>query len=873
MEINHMGAASSLNPTAQVGFDGVGECPYCSNPLRYTKDEKTVECPYCGNSVDVKDIRTASSVRRSSETAVAATSLMASVAMSIDSPDSALVYVENFFKDYNWESYKLSPVIGIYDIDGMVEKNKIKYGATSAAWILDFESKILPLTKKLEGLAEQEQVFLNLYDGKDSTALLEKYDLYERITSAIKDVAEKLFATLVSDIEYTERFGAEEAKVHEMKLRLNDAVRLYNANVHDFESFRDIPAVVKARELHKAKVADKLDAMGIDAEATYRKAVELYETELDKSGALRLFQAIREYGDSIDYIEKINTFFTFDTKLVKLGDRHFLLKQVSSPVFSVENPEATTEDGEPVAAPSANPTVSLYEIVEGKAYEPAAVSGISYVLTFYGNKLFYIKRDRSLCSYDVLTHIETELDRGNIGDYPKEKLFWNKDGTAFYIRKKLSPFDGERKRGCGCLRAFAAIFKGKRTPFTDNKNNFCVLKIDEANNTASVEIERLVDITECYDERMFYIAYHATGDKNSKRLEGFPSFMVCDLKTGEKTQVLGDDCHIHNVIGDKVIYTTWDPNEYNQMLYSYDLKTDVTTLIEANIFSYFKTIEDRVFYTVGNKKHAPLFSNNLDGTDRLEIMRNVKEILGVIDGWMYLTRGTGRNTTLFKMSPDGKETILVCTDINSIIKMNDAYTYYTDGDATLHVVRNDGKNDKVIASDIDEDNVIIDKDFIYYLRRETVAKNKTAYSLYKMNLDGSNTKKLIFNVNSIKNFDENYIYIYKCATTNYTATAMENGEVKDERNVKFKVSKFFIFDKRTEIEAPLLALGLPAEESRTEKRGCFRKDLKYTTVYTEISNKVSYKKAGIAKVGEIYAEQTAFVLEEADVKEVKEDNE
>lgn len=872
MEINQIGAANDLTPTSQVGFAGVGECPNCSNPLHYTKDEKTVECPYCGNSVDVKDIRTASSVRRSSSEAAASNNLMASIAMSIDSPESALVYIENFFKDYNWESYKLSSAIGIYDIDGMVEKNKIKYGATSAAWILDFESKIVPLTKKLEGLAEQEQVFLNLYDGKDSTALMAKYDLYERITSAIKDTAEKLFATLVSDIEYAERFGAEEAKVHEMKLRLNEAVRLYNANVHDFESFRDIPAVMKARELHKAKVADKLDAMGIDAEATYRKAVELYETEVDKSGALRLFQAIREYGDSIDYINKINAFFNFDSKLVKLADRHFLVKRVSAPVFSVENPEDTTEDGEEVASPTSNPTVSLYEIVDGKAYEPAAVSGISYILSFYGNKLFYIKRERSLCSYDVLTHVETELDRGNIGDYPKEKLFWNKDGTAFYIRKKLSPFESEGKRGCGCLRALAAIFKGRPVPFTDDKNNFCVIKVDKANNTASVEIERLVDITECFDDRMFYIAYHAMGEKKSKRLDCFPSFMVCDLKSGEKAQVLGDDCHIHNVIGDKVIYTTWDPNEYNQMLYAYDLKTDVTTLIEANIFSYFNTIEDRVYYTVGNKKHAPLFSNNLDGTDRLEIMRNVKEVHAVIDGWMYLIRGTGRNTTLFKMSPDGKETILVCTDISSIIEMNDAYTYYTDGNATLHVVRNDGKNDKVIASDIDESNVIIDKDFIYYLRRETVAKNKTAYSLYKMDLDGSNTKKLVFNVNSIQNYDENYIYIYKCAATNYTATAMENGEVKDEKIVKFKVSKFFIFDKRTETEAPLLVLGLPAEESRLEKRGCFRKDRKYTTAYTEISNKVSYKKEGLAEVGEIFAEQTAFTVEEPEVKET-EDNE
>ena len=357
---------------------------------------------------------------------------------------------------------------------------------------------------------------------------------------------------------------------------------------------------------------------------------------------------------------------------------------------------------------------------------------------------------------------------------------------------------------------------------------------------------------------MFYIAYQAVGTAARRSLNINPSFMVCNLRTGEKAQVLGDDCHIHDVINDKVIYTTWDPNEYNQMLFAYDLKTDVTTLIEANVFGYFKTIQGRVYYTVGNKKHAPLFSNNLDGTDRLEIMRNIKDILTVIDGWMYVTRGSGRNTTLFKISPDGKETILVCTDVKYIIEIKTSYTYYTDGNGALHVVRNDGKNDMLIAYDIDEENVIIDKDFIYYLRREPVGKNKKAFSLYRMEPDGSNTKKLIFNVNSIQNYDENYIYVYKCATTNYIATEKENDEVKSEKRVKFKVSKFFIFDKKTETEAPLLSLGLPNEESRIEKRGCFKKDLKRTVTYFEISNKIPYKKEGLAAAGEIYAEQTSI---------------
>ena len=881
MENNYVNSVSDLAVTEssacaqQPAAEYVGDCPECGNLLHYIKNEKAVECPYCGQVADVKDIRALSPVKKESCAAVPASP--ASFAMEIDSPDSALIYVETFFKDYNWEAYKQSPVIEISEIDTVVEKHRVKYGANPISWILDFESKILPFTKKLEGLEELEEIFVSQYNGLNSTSLMPKYHLYERITAKIKENAEKFFTELQKDIEYAERLEADAETVTAMKHRFNSAVELYNDNVFDFDSFKEIPAVMEAVELRNNIVSDRLDVEGIDAKATYEKAVKLYNASKNKRNALRLFEVVRDYADSIEYINKINTFFNFDSKLVKLGDRHFLVKQIAPPVFNVRKPEdvaeapeaaekaENTENTENNQTPveetpkipirEAKPTLSLYEVIGGKAYEPAVISGISYILSFYGNRLFYIKRDRSLCSYDIFTHEETELDRGNVGDYRKEPPFWNKDRTAFYVRKKLSAFKS-RKRGC--FKAFFSIFKRKKPSFTDTKNNFSLLKIDRQNNTATVEIDRFVDVTEFYNDRMFYIAYNATGNISGRGLSMTPAYMVLDMKTGKKTRVLGDDCHIHNVIGDNVIYTTWDPNEYNQMLYSYNLKTDVTTLIEANIFGYFDTVGDRVYYKVGNKKYAPLFSNNVEGTDRREIMRNAEEIYTVYDGWIYFVRGTRRNTTLFRMSPDGKETVFVCTDISSIVSMNDVYIYYFDGKDTLHVVRNDGKENKVIADDIDHSNLIIDRDYIYFLRHEPVGRDKNSYSLYKMDIDGNNIKKLLFNVNKIQNYDEDSIYVYTCATCKFIATETENELIKSEKTVKHKVSRFFVFDKKTETEKLLLAVGLPSDNSNLEKRGCLRKKVKHTVTYRELSSKIPYRKEGLARVGEVYAQQTTL---------------
>ena len=351
--------------------------------------------------------------------------------------------------------------------------------------------------------------------------------------------------------------------------------------------------------------------------------------------------------------------------------------------------------------------------------------------------------------------------------------------------------------------------------------------------TASVLIDRLVDVTECFNDRMFYIAYRENGFDARRCIAPMPSFMVYDFKTGATAEVLGDDCHIHGVFDNNVIYTTWDPNDFNRMLFSYDLATDVTTLIEANIFEYFDTVDGRVYYTVGNKKHSLLFSNNFDGTDRIELMKGVQKIVASRAGNVFLTRGTKRNTTLFRLAPGGEDIDLVCSDLSSIVSIDDSRIYYINGNGSLCVVGLDGEGERKIADDVDLTSIIIDKDFIYFLRREQVGRDREAYSLYRTDLNGRNIKKLIFNVTEIKNYDSDTIYVYKCSTTEYVATVYENQNIKGDKKVTFKVSKFFTFDKRTETESDLLSLGLPDQESSIEKRGCLKKDLKYTVTYDD----------------------------------------
>lgn len=779
--------------------------------------------------------------------------------MKIDNPVTAMVYLESFFKEYDWETYKLTEAISIPEIDELVKKFRIQFCDNSTSWMLDFESRITPFFKKLEALAALENDIFTLYNGELTSEIKSKFALYSGLTDKLKKCADDVFAALKTDIENAEQLGEREEIVTDMKIRFNDAAAIFNEGVRNFDSIGDLPAIQLHRERLDREANKALHDKGIDARATYEKAVALYNSQENKENALHLFEAIREYKDSAEYVAKINEFFNFDSKLIKIVGKHFVLKKVAAPTFTVYTPKKKKKakknaiDVPAIPTKGIGPSVSLYEVVDGKVYEPALVSGISYILSYYGNKIFYVKKNRILCCFDAYTRIETELDRANTGDYSSESIYWNKNKTAFYIKKKLPAFRAERS---GCLRAIFSIFKKKPHYVTDTKNNYSLLKVDGIDNSVSVEIDRLIDITECYDDRLFYIAFPTLGTRGARGLSPLPSFMVCDLKDGSKAKVLGDDCHIHNVIGNTVIYSTWDPNEYNKMLFSYDLTTDTTTLIEANVFEYFASLGERVYYKIGNKKHAPLFSNNLDGTDRFEITDNVREVYASFDKWIYVLTDKDGAISLVKISTDGKTSLTVADDVAHISHITASYTYYIDSKGALHVVDNDGISDITIADDVDADNVIPDKKYIYFLRREQVSKDTSAASLYRVDAEGRNLKKLVFNVSAIKNYDDNSIYVHRSILSRYVATETENGAVKSEKQVKYRVSRFSILDKTTESETEIAVLGLPSEKTNIEKRGCFKKNIKRSVYYRELSYKTPYKKPGIAKVGEVFTEQT-----------------
>ena len=148
---------------------------------------------------------------------------------------------------------------------------------------------------------------------------------------------------------------------------------------------------------------------GIDARSVYAEAVALFEAGQSHSDqALALFETIRGYSDSIEYISKINEYFVFDD-LFRFYGKYFIYKKESYAMSTLDvgsvgkkkkRKKKNAEDDPMVTA------LSLYEVVNGIPSDVATVKGIERFVTCYNSKYYYFKKNMGLFCFDLANGTE-----------------------------------------------------------------------------------------------------------------------------------------------------------------------------------------------------------------------------------------------------------------------------------------------------------------------------------------------------------------------------------------------------------------------------------------------------------------------------------
>lgn len=822
------------------------ECPSCPKPLWFKKSDTTVECECCNNVYTPDELLRRVSKGGSSSNATAA-AVSPDLFQLIDDPDSGIIYLDSRFQTYNWKAYCESTEVLIPEIEAMVEKNKIKHAASPSAWFLDFISVATPLEKKIEGIADIADDMAERYSSEDNVDIFSTFDRYKMLIEAIIDEREALLARLNSDIEFAEKLGLDAKKLGDMKSELGKIEKTV-ASLKLPKELYDVSEIVAAQaKLDKAKIAE-FSAKGIDAESNYNKALAMFESKNNDRGRIvDLFESVRGYKKSVSYIDKLNKYFNFHGQFYAFMGKYYTYKAVQK-TATVLDPKAKGKKNASVPEEEYVGTAySFFEVVDGKPSEKPIINDITKIITVYGNNLYYVKLNKTICAYNFFTETEIELDKASsIGDHLIDDIKFSSDFTSFYLKKKLHAKKIDAK---GC---FAKLFK-KAPQTIERKNNYSIIEVNMSKCEVSTLVSELVDITEYYKDNLFYTAAHE--DSQDDRLY----FNVVNVNTKENKQILDMNCEIHNVVENHVIYSLYAPNDYNRDLHSYNIETGEDVLIEANIYDYFTAIKGRVFYTVGNDAYCPLFSNSLKGDDRLEIMTRVQNVAEVRADWMYIIKGYGINAALIKISSDGKRRIVVCTQFKKRVLINDNYIYYIDTANSLRVVRSDGMNDTLIADNIDGDNVIIDKNCIYYTRYESVSNNEKNSSLYRMDLDGHNIRKLVFNVAKIKSYDEDTIFVSRNekAVFEFTIPAEKAKEEPRIETQTYNLKRYYTYDKKTEKLDTILTIGLPHSDKYSVKVGCFGKKEERESTFREITPKPEYRRKNIAAAGMVSGQDVA----------------
>ena len=403
------------------------------------------------------------------------------------------------------------------------------------------------------------------------------------------------------------------------------------------------------------------------------------------------------------------------------------------------------------------------------------------------------------------------------------------------------------KKGCSLFQSKKPT-KNDKSSLAENHvlNPYCVVVVDMKSNTCNMVIREMAEFERNYGDKIFYYYSYKpeivqsgcmSKFKKVEEPEAKKRLMVCDLTT-KTSKEISEDCQLHTVSGDCILYSMWRPNRYNKDLHSYNLEMNVDTLIEKNIYNYFNVFEGKVYYTVGNDKYAPLVRNNLDGTERIEVMPNVQNIICERGGWLYVQKGSNSNSVLAKVSADGTKRVVICTQVSKFVRFDGNYMYYVDIYNNLRVVRIDGKGNRKLAENINK--IFPCEDGLYYTRQEKVSAKDSALSLYFMDKDGRNIKKMVFDVDYVQNDQPtNTLYHSKTENVRFKVYAPRQ---EDKATYEFhKITKYCILDKATGESKLFLTLGWPSSET---KAGCLKKK-SISMIYEEAPVRPTYEREDI----------------------------
>lgn len=444
-------------------------------------------------------------------------------------------------------------------------------------------------------------------------------------------------------------------------------------------------------------------------EKNARIAEELREKGID---AAALYNEVKTLIQGRSYVRALRALSTLNgyldsATIAKQLDKYYLIDDVLEVTGKLYYYKTSPKDGSLALHPEENGTIAKKPLIKR----------IGQIVTNYADLLYFIDKKNRLKKYDLANRTE-------------EKVY---DKKVF--EKVIHVHNG---------KVYLLSYKGKALGESND-----LIELNLATGETRSLLPNVKKVISMDGSRIAFISAPGKGkDSQPSRT------CVLDVDSMKFIAIGTVNINLCGYVGDYAIYTRQAPNKLNLNLYAKSISTsDPEQIVEKNIYSFKDIMADKIFFYIGSSRNQTLISINADGSERKEYPLFVSDLLFEQAGWIYFIRRSGYNAVLCKSRVDGSAFTVIASDVDKFVSLKNGYLYYISTKNALVKVRMDGTNLTRLSEKVDKVLSVNENKLIYISYDDNGIK-----SIYADDFAGTGKKKLVYDIKTAKEYDDNTIY-------------------------------------------------------------------------------------------------------------------
>lgn len=355
----------------------------------------------------------------------------------------------------------------------------------------------------------------------------------------------------------------------------------------------------------------------------------------------------------------------------------------------------------------------LYAVEEGAIKPEPVISGLKKVVSNFGTRVYYFDMEDNLSVYDPSLGKPTKV-------------------TKMSLDMEFSQVDVKR---------MYFLTTGVYKKF---------ISVDLLDGAVNIVLEDVKKIENYFSRRQGAVFICETENGH----------ILYNFENGESLNLGDGEIDVVTCTGNHIVYTRNNGSVYNKNLYVKNFKENTDAkCIESNILRYIRTINERLFYAVGNISSSHTICIDIDGSNRREWPISMNKILFRIGEWIYFLRKIGRNVVIGKIKMNGTNLRIIASNVKEYVGFSDGYIYFINDFNSLVRVRPDGKRDVHRVCDNVQTTLSIRESGVIYKTSDDAINSNSVDSIY-LYQSGTGLKKLVYNVTDVHSNNDEGVILY-----------------------------------------------------------------------------------------------------------------